>query len=128
VQHAALGISDRQDREVEIAGNSLCGVEIIVQGDDCVAEALAKMVYYANHTQWYATDPKTREYMQDVLATQGGMGGARRFRKYLYSGHSSLAAMRLTQRPINLLVLQECLTSLSIMLQLCDVSRAPYVA
>jgi hypothetical protein len=36
--------------------------------------------------------------------------------------------MRLTQRQINLLVKQESLTSLSIMLQVCDVSTARYVA
>jgi hypothetical protein len=48
-----------------------------------VAESLAKVIDYANHAQWYAADPKTREYVQDVLATQGGTGGAHRFRKYL---------------------------------------------
>ena len=98
MQHTALITSDRQDRDVEIAGNTFRGVEIVVQGDDCVTESLAKMIDYANHAQWYAADPKTWEYVQDVLATQGGTGGADRFRKYLYGGHSSLAAMRLSQR------------------------------
>jgi hypothetical protein len=79
------------------------------------------MVDYANHAQWHAADPKTREYVQDVLATRGGTGGADRFRKYVYSGHSSLAAMRLSHRLINPLLWKECLTPLSIMQQLCDV-------
>jgi hypothetical protein len=90
----------RQDRDIEIAGNSLRGFEIVVQGNDCVAESLAKVIDYANHAQWYAADPETREHVQDVLATQGGTGGVDRFRKYLYGGHSSLAAMRLSQRLI----------------------------
>lgn len=95
VQHTPLDTTDRQDREVEIAGNSLSGIEIVVQGDDRMAELLAKMIDYANHAQGYAADPKTREYVQDVLATQGGTGDPDRFRKYLYGGHSGLAAMRL---------------------------------
>lgn len=69
VQYTPLDTSDRQDRDVEIAGNSLRGVEIVIQGDDRVAELLAKMIDYANHAQWYAADPKTREHVQDVLAT-----------------------------------------------------------
>jgi hypothetical protein len=62
------------------------------------------MIDYANHAQWYAADPKTREYVQDMLATQEGTGGADRFRNYLYGGHSGLAAMRLTQCLINSLL------------------------
>jgi hypothetical protein len=80
VQHTLLDTSDRQDRDVELAGNSLSGVEIVVQGDDRVAELLAKMIYYADHAQRHAANPKTREYVQDVLATQGETGGADRFR------------------------------------------------
>ena len=38
------------------------------------------MIDYANHAQWYAADPKTREYVQHMLAAQGGTGGADRFR------------------------------------------------
>jgi hypothetical protein len=69
-----------------------------------MAESLAKMIDYANHAQWYAADPKTREYVQGVLATQGGTGGADRFGNYVYGGHSGLAATRLTQRLINSLL------------------------
>jgi hypothetical protein len=104
VQHIPLDTSDRQDREVEIAGNSLSGIEIVVQGDDRVAELLAKMIDYANHAQGYAADPKTREYVQDVLATQGGTRDPDRFRKYLYGRNSGLTTMRLGQRLINSLL------------------------
>ena len=104
VQHTPLDTSDRQDRDIEIAGNSLRGVEIVVQGDDRVAESLAKMINYANHAQWYAADPKTREYVQDVLATQGGTGDADRIRTYLYGGNSGLATMRRGQCLINSLL------------------------
>jgi hypothetical protein len=69
-----------------------------------VAESLAKVINYANHAQWNAADPKTREYVQGVLATQGGTGGADRFRKYLYGGNSGLTTMRLGQRLINSLL------------------------
>ena len=61
-------------------GNSSRRFEIVVQGDDRVPELLAKTIDYANHTQWYAADPKTREYVQHMLAAQGGTGGADRFR------------------------------------------------
>jgi hypothetical protein len=104
VQHTPLDTSDRQDRDIEIAGNSLRGVEIVVQGDDRVAETLAKMIDYANHAQWYTADPETREYVQDVLATQGGTGDADRFRRYLYGGNSGLATMRREQCLINSLL------------------------
>jgi hypothetical protein len=104
VQHTSLDTSDRQDRDIEIAGNSLRRIEIIVQRDDRVAESLAKMIDYANHAQWYAADPETREYVQDVFAPQGGTGGADRFRKRCYGGHSGLAAVRLAkQQKISLL-------------------------
>jgi hypothetical protein len=56
------------------------------------------MIDYANHAQWYAADPKTREYVQDVLTMQRGTGGADRFRNYLYGGNWGLAAMRFGQR------------------------------
>jgi hypothetical protein len=101
VQHAPLGTSYRQDRDVKIAGNSFRGIEIVVQGNHRMAESLAKMIDYANHAQWYAADPETREHMQDALATTRGTGGADHFRGYLYGGHSGLAAMRRTRRPIN---------------------------
>jgi hypothetical protein len=94
----------RQDRDVDIAGNSIRGVKIVVQGNDRVAESLAKVIDYANHAQWYAADPKTREHMQDVLARQERTGGADRFRRCLYGGHSGLAATRLTQRRLNSLL------------------------
>jgi hypothetical protein len=104
VQYTPLDPWDRQDREVEIAGNTVRGVEIVVQGDDRVTESLAKMIDYANHAQWYAADPKTREYVQDVLTMQGGTGGADRFRNYLYGGNWGLAAMRFGQRLRNSLL------------------------
>jgi hypothetical protein len=103
-QHAAFDTSDRQDCDIEIIGNSFRGFEIVVQGDDRVAELLAKMVNYANHTQRYAADPKTREYVQDALATQGGTGGADRFGNDVYGRHSGLAATRLTKR----LIIRRC--------------------
>jgi len=101
VQDTPFDPSNWQHRDVEIAVNSICGVEIVVQGDDRVAESLAKMIDYANHAQWYAADPKTREYVQDVLAAQGGSGGADRFRRYLYGGNPGLATKRLGQCLIN---------------------------
>jgi hypothetical protein len=121
VQHTSLDTSDRQDRDIEIAGNSLRRIEIIVQRDDRVAESLAKMIDYANHAQWYAADPKTREYVQDVFAPQGGTSGPDRFRKICYGGHSGLAAVRLAKQQKISLLWRECLTPLSILLQVCDV-------
>ena len=121
VQQTPVATSDRQDREVEIAGNSLGGVEIVVQGDDRVTESLAKMIDYANHAQWHTADPKARKYVQHVLAKQGGTGGADHFRKLSFQRTFGLAAMRLTQRLINSLLWRECLTPLSIMQQVCDV-------
>src|SRR5260370_39909224 len=60
-QRTPFGTSYRQDRHVEIAGNSLRGVEIVVQGDDRVAELLSKMIDSSNHAQWYTAHPKNRE-------------------------------------------------------------------
>jgi hypothetical protein len=77
------------------------------------------MIDYADHAQWYAADPKAREHVQDVLATQGGAGGADRFRSYLYLGHPSFAAMRLTRCLDKLLPWPEYLTLLRIMQQVC---------
>jgi hypothetical protein len=104
VQYTSLDPWDRQHSEVEIAGNTVRGVEIVVQGDDRVTESLANMIDYANHTQWYTADPKTREYVQDVLPTQGGTGGTDCVRNYLYGGNWGLAAMRFGQRPRNSLL------------------------
>jgi hypothetical protein len=104
VQHIPLDTSDRQHREVEVAGNSLSGIEIVVQGDDRMAELLPKMINYANHAQRNAADPKTREYVQDVLATQGRTGDPDRFPKYLYGRNSGFTTMRLGQRLINSLL------------------------
>jgi len=64
-----------------------------------VTESLAKMVYYANHAQRHAADPKAREDMQDVLASQGGTGGAHRFRTRLRGEHSRLVAVGLRPAP-----------------------------
>ena len=80
VQHAAFVPSDWRDRHIEIAGDSRRRFEIVVQGDYRVPELLAKMIDYANHAQRYAADPKTREYVQHMLAAQGGTGGADRVR------------------------------------------------
>jgi hypothetical protein len=79
------------------------------------------MIDYANHAQWYAADPKTREYVQDVLAKQGGTGGADRFRKYLYGGNSGLTTMRLGQPLKNSLPWWNVLTPLRMMQQVSGV-------
>lgn len=99
VQYTLPEISHRQHRGIEIARNPRRSVEVVVQGDDGVAELLAKMINYANHTQWHAADPKTREDVQDVLAKQGRTGGADRFRNYLNGGNSRLVAAGPRQAP-----------------------------
>jgi hypothetical protein len=116
-QRTPLHTSDRQDRDVKTAGNALSGIEIVVQGDDRVAELLAEMIDYANHAQWYAADPETRKYVQDVLATHGEAGGADRFRKYLYARKSGFDhdAARATSGKFAAVV--ECLTPLRMMQQ-----------
>src|SRR5260370_20793180 len=58
-QRTPFGTSYRQDRHVEIAGNSLRGVEIIVQADDRVAALLAQLTDYPNPAQSSATTPPT---------------------------------------------------------------------
>jgi len=62
-----------------------------------VAELLAEMIDYANHTQRHAADPKAREYVQRVLAAQRGISGGGHFRNWFDSAHSSLVAMRRIQ-------------------------------
>jgi hypothetical protein len=96
LQYTPIGGSHRHQLHVEIAGKPYRSVEIVVQGDDRVAESLAKMIYYANHAQRYAADPKAREDVKDVLARQGVDGGAERFGKCLCGRHLGLAAIRLS--------------------------------
>jgi hypothetical protein len=52
-----------------------------------VPEPLAKVVDYANHAQWHATDPKARKDMEDMLAGRWAKGRIDR-RGNLVRGHS----------------------------------------
>jgi hypothetical protein len=68
VQYTPLAASQRQHRKVETVGYPRRSLEVVVQGDDRVTESFTKMIYYANHAQWYAANPEAREDVQDVLA------------------------------------------------------------
>jgi hypothetical protein len=118
VQHTPLGPCYRQQHNVKIAGDARRGFEIIVQGNDGVAEPLAKTVDYANHAKRYTADPKAREDVEDVLAGRGGIGDADRFEGY----HESFWRANIHRPPQRGLersqfytcVLRECLTPLYI--------------
>src|SRR4029077_7079234 len=101
----------RHDRDIQITIDARRRLEVVVQGDDCVAEALAKMIYFANQRKGYAADSKAREDVQNVLARRGGTGRADHFRNWLDGGHSEIGGDAPQRRPAEFAAVAEMFNS-----------------
>jgi hypothetical protein len=62
-------VTHRQQVHLEVVHDPRCGVEIVVQSDDRMPKACAKVIYGANHAYRHPADAKAWEHMQQVLAT-----------------------------------------------------------
>jgi hypothetical protein len=67
----------RHELNIELPVDTCRGFEIVVQRDHRVAEAPAKVVYYSNHAQWYPSDPKARENVEEVFIRRFGSSADR---------------------------------------------------
>jgi hypothetical protein len=57
-----------RQQQVEVAGKSLGGFEIVIECHNGVAKASTKMIDHANHAKRHASDPETREDVENVRA------------------------------------------------------------